>query len=54
MTEKKEHTHEELEENQAEAVATSSAVAENMEKLTAEVDLLKKKLEEAGAKVDVK
>jgi molecular chaperone GrpE len=47
MVEKKKHTHEEeLEENQAEAVATSPEV----EQLSAEVEALKKKLEEASAK----
>jgi molecular chaperone GrpE len=52
MTEKKKHKHEEefaenkVEESQAEAVATS----ENVEQLSAEIDVLKKKLEEAEAR----
>jgi molecular chaperone GrpE len=46
MVEKKKHTKEELEENQAEAVATS----ENMEQLSAEITALNKKLAEAEAK----
>ena len=55
MTEKKKHQHEqELDENKAEAVATSNDVSENtsaeVEQLSAEVDVLKKKLEEAEAK----
>ena len=48
MTEKKKHKpEEELEQNQAEAVATS----EDMEQLTAEVDALRKKLEESESKI---
>ncbi|HEX6034674.1 MAG TPA: nucleotide exchange factor GrpE [Anaerolineales bacterium] len=47
MVEKKKHIHgEELEENQAEAVATS----ENAEQLSTEVDALKKQLAEAESK----
>lgn len=47
MTEKKKHNHEEeLEKNQAEAVATS----EDTEQLMAEVDALKKKLQESDSK----
>ena len=52
MTEKKKRTHhnEELRENEAEAVATSNDVSENTEQLSAEIDRLKKKVEEAEAK----
>lgn len=46
MTEKKKHKHEEFEEPKAEAVAAS----EDVEQLSAEIDVLKKKLEEAGSK----
>ena len=46
MVEKKKHTQEELEENQAEAVATS----ENTEQLSTEIAALNKKLAEAEAK----
>lgn len=47
MVEKKKHQHEEeLEKNQAEAVATS----QDVEQLSAEVEALKKKLEEAESK----
>src|SRR6266496_4446971 len=47
MVEKKKHQHEEeLDENKTEAVATS----ENVEQLSAEIDALKKKLEEAESK----
>ena len=47
MTEKKKHTHpEEFEENQAEAVATS----ENIEQLSAEIDSLKKSLQESDSR----
>ena len=52
MTEKKKHKQEEefaekkVEESQTEAVATS----EHMEQLSAEIDVLKKKLEEAEAR----
>jgi molecular chaperone GrpE len=47
MTEKKKHTHpEEFEENQAEAVATS----ENIEQLSAEIDSLKKRLQESDSR----
>jgi len=46
MTEKEKHTQEELEKNQAEAVATSS----DMEQLSAEIETLKKKLAEADSK----
>jgi molecular chaperone GrpE len=47
MTEKKKHTHpEEFEENQAEAVATS----ENIEQLSAEIDALKKSLQESDSR----
>ena len=53
--EKKKHQHEEeLDENQAEAVATSNDVSENtpskMEQLSAEIGSLKKKLAEAESK----
>ena len=54
MTENKKRTHpeehEELEEGQAEAVATSNDVLESTEQLVAEIDTLKKKIEEAEAK----
>ena len=55
MTEKKKHQHEEeLDETQAEAVATSSDVSENtssdVEQLSAELNALKKKLEESESK----
>ena len=55
MTEKKKHQHEEeLDETQAEAVATSNDVSENtssdVEQLSAELDALKKKLEESESK----
>jgi molecular chaperone GrpE len=46
MAEKKKETHEELEENQAEAVATS----ENIEQLSAQVESLKKQLADAESK----
>ena len=48
MTEKKKHKHEEeeIEENKAEAVATS----ENVEQLSAEIEALKKQLAEAESK----
>ena len=55
MTEKKKHQHdEELEENKVEAVATSNDVSENtssdVDQLSAEIEALKKKLEEAESK----
>ena len=50
MVDKKKHTQEELEENQGEAVATSNSVAENTEQLSAEIDVLNKKLAEAESK----
>lgn len=51
MTEKKKHPHqEELDENQAEAVATSNDMSENENQLSAEVESLKKRLGEAEAK----
>ena len=55
MTEKKKHEHEEeLDETQTEAVATSNDVSENtssdVEQLSAELDALKKKLEESESK----
>ena len=50
MVDKKKHTQEELEENQGEAVATSNNVAENTEQLSAEIDVLNKKLAEAESK----
>lgn len=50
MTEKKKQTQEEIEENEAEAVATSENSSSDVEQLSAEVDVLRKKLEEAAAK----
>ena len=56
MTEKKKHKHEEElaenqgEQNAAEAVATSGDVSESVAQLSAEVDTLRKKLEEAESK----
>lgn len=51
MVEKKKHTHEEeLDENQAEAVATSQGMSSDVEQLSAEVEGLRKKLEEAASK----
>jgi molecular chaperone GrpE len=51
MSEKKKHLHpEELDENQAEAVATSNDVSETENQLSAEVEALKKRLDEAEAK----
>lgn len=51
MVEKKKHTDkEELDENQAEAVATSQDAASDVEQLSAEVEGLRKKLEEASSK----
>jgi molecular chaperone GrpE len=55
MTEKKKHEQtEEINENETEAVATSSDVAENtspeVEQLSAEIETLKKKLEESESK----
>ena len=46
MVEKNKHTQEELEENEAETVATS----DNVEQLSAEIDALKKKLAEAESR----
>jgi molecular chaperone GrpE len=51
MNEKKKHPQqEELNENQAEAVATSNDVSENADQFAAEVQSLKKRLNEAEAK----
>jgi molecular chaperone GrpE len=51
MVEKKKHTHqEESVENQAEAVATSQNMSPDREPLSAEIEGLRKKLEEAAAK----
>jgi len=56
MTEKKKHKHEEEpaenqgEQNAPEAVATSGDVSESVAQLSAEIDILKKKLEEAESK----
>jgi molecular chaperone GrpE len=51
MTEKKKRTHHEgFEEHPAEAVATSEDVSENVEQLSAEIDALKKRLEESESK----
>ncbi len=51
MTENKKHPHqEELDENQAEAVAMSNDASENENQLSAEVESLKKRLSEAEAK----
>jgi molecular chaperone GrpE len=53
MTEKKKHAHEEaLDENKAEAVATSENTSSDMDQLSADAerDALKKKLEEAESK----
>ena len=53
MTEKKKHVHEEeLDENKAEAVATSENTSSDMDQLSADAerDALKKKLEEAESK----
>jgi molecular chaperone GrpE len=53
MTEKKKHKHEEVSENEetkAEAVATPEGTSSNVEQLSAEIDVLKKKLAEAEAK----
>jgi molecular chaperone GrpE len=54
MAEEKEHPQEELEENQVEAVATSndtsSDVSSDVDKLSAEIDALNKKLSEAESK----
>src|ERR1044072_6845632 len=55
MTEKNKHQHkEELDENEAEGVATSNDVSENtsseVEQLSAEIGALKKKLQEAESK----
>ena len=51
MVEKKKHTHEEeLEENQAEAVAATQDTSPDVEQLSAELDELRKKLEEAALK----
>ena len=54
MAEKKKDKNEvevELEENQAEAVVTSEDASENTEQLSAEIDALKKKLEESESKI---
>lgn len=48
MVDKKKHTQDELEENQAEAVATSNA--ENLEQMSAEIESLNKKLAEAESR----
>jgi molecular chaperone GrpE len=51
MVEKKKHTHEEeLEENQAEAVATTQDTSSDVEQMSAQIDALNKKLTEAEAK----
>jgi molecular chaperone GrpE len=54
MVEKKKHTHEDREENQAEAVATSSDVSRDtsadVEQLSAEIEALNKKLADAASK----
>ena len=51
MAEKKKHTHEEeLEANQAEAVATSADTSSDVEQLSAEVESLKKQITEAESK----
>lgn len=51
MVEKKKHTHEEeLEENKAEAVATSRDASSDVKQVSAEVEELRKKLEEAASK----
>ena len=51
MVEKKKHIpEEELEENQTEAVATSQDTSPEAEQLSAEVESLRKKLEEAASK----
>ena len=51
MVEKNEHTHEEeFEENPAEAVATSKETSSDVKELSAEVEGLKRKLEEAASK----
>jgi molecular chaperone GrpE len=51
MVEKKKHTPEEnFEENQAEAVATSQEASMDVEQLSAEMEALRKKLEEATSK----
>lgn len=51
MVEKKEHTHEEeIEENQAQAVTTSQSNPSEVEQLSAEMEGLRKKLEEAASK----
>jgi molecular chaperone GrpE len=51
MVEKKKHAHEEeLEENQAEAVAAAQDTSSEVEQLSAEVEGLRKKLEEASSK----
>jgi molecular chaperone GrpE len=51
MTEKKKHEHEEeLDETQAEAVATSENTSSDVERLSAEIESLKKQLTEAESK----
>jgi molecular chaperone GrpE len=51
MVEKKKHTHEEeLGESQAEGVATSQDTSLDVEQLSAEMEVLRKKLEEAASK----
>jgi molecular chaperone GrpE len=51
MTEKKKHTQEEkLEENQSETGTTTRDMSSDMEQLSAEVEGLRKKLEEAASK----
>ncbi len=51
MAEKKKHTHEEeLGESQAEGVATSQDTSLDVEQLSAEMEVLRKKLEEAASK----
>ena len=50
MTEKNKRNNEELEENQAEAVTTSNDVSDDTAELSAAIDALKKKVDEAEAK----
>ena len=50
MNEKRKHNQEGLDENQADAVATSQDTSSEVEQLSSEVEGLKKKLEEAASK----
>jgi molecular chaperone GrpE len=50
MTEKKKHNQEELDETQAEGVATSENTSSDTEQLAVEIDALKKRLEAAESK----